>query len=118
MRTCDESIVPTRVSWSSHLLNGVVESLRLRYPFVRVAVIGASVLGRPLYQMSIGRGPRRLGYNAAHHANEWITAPVLLKFLEQFACGVARGDRLWLRLYERFRLDVVPMVNPDGLEFT
>jgi len=112
--------VPTEIRWSSGLLELVVEGLRGRYPFLGVQSIGSSVLGRPLYQLTIGRGKIRVGYNAAHHANEWITTPVLLKFLEQYASGVAFGGHVggadFRALYEHYTLDVVPMVNPDGVD--
>ncbi|MFR7618638.1 MAG: M14 family zinc carboxypeptidase [Subdoligranulum sp.] len=32
-------------------------------------------------------------YNAAHHANEWITVPVLLKFCKQYARAYAYGEK-------------------------
>ena len=112
------SEVPTNIRWSYDLLQHVVEGLRGRYPFLGVSTIGNSVMGRPLYQLTIGRGGLRVGYNAAHHANEWITTPVLLRFLEQYAYGIAFGGNVggadFRALYERYTLDIVPMVNPDG----
>ena len=112
--------VPTDIRWSSDLLELVVEGLRGRYPFLGVSVIGNSVMGRPLYQLTIGRGGVRVGYNAAHHANEWITTPVLLKFLEQYAYGIAFGGNVggtdFRSLYERYALDITAMVNPDGVD--
>jgi len=109
--------VPTDIRWSSDLMELVIEGLRGRYPFLGMSTIGNSVLGRPLWQLTIGRGRTRVGYNAAHHANEWITTPVLMKFLEQYAMGVAFGGGAFdfRRLFERYTLDIVPMVNPDGL---
>jgi len=116
----DMSAVPTDIRWSSDLLEFVVEGLRGRYPFLGVGAVGNSVLGQPLYQLTIGRGRVRVGYNAAHHANEWITTPVLLKFLEQYATGVAFGGHVggadFRGLYEHYTLDIVPMVNPDGVD--
>jgi len=117
--TKSAGIVPTNVPWTSALLAAVIEKLQLCYPFLRTAVIGRSVLGRPVYQLSIGRGPCRVGYNAAHHANEWITTPVLLRFLEQYAAGLLRGGTLGgvecIHLFDNYTLDIVPMVNPDGV---
>jgi len=116
----DMAVVPTDIRWSSDLLELVVEGLRGRYPFLGVSVIGSSVLGRPLYQLTIGRGEICVGYNAAHHANEWITTPVLLRFLEQYAYGVAFGGHVggadFRGLYGHYTLDIVPMVNPDGVD--
>ena len=116
------AVVPTNIRWSSDLLDLVIEGLRGRYPFLGVSAIGSSVLGRPLYQLTIGRGGLRVGYNAAHHANEWITTPVLLRFLEQYAHGIAFGSNAaaggvldFRKLSEKYTLDVVPMVNPDGV---
>ena len=112
--------VPTDIRWSSDLLELVIEGIRGRYPFLGVNTIGGSALGRPLRQLTIGRGRMRVGYNAAHHANEWITTPVLMKFLEQYAAGVAFGGSMGntaaRSLYEKYTLDIVPMVNPDGVD--
>ena len=112
-------VVPTDVSWSSDLLAMVVDGLCARYPFLRVDTLGLSAMGRPIFQLSIGTGERRVGYNAAHHANEWITTPVLLKFLEQCAEGLVRGGAIngmeYRKLFEAHTLDIVPMVNPDGV---
>ena len=114
------SVVPADIQWSSDLLAFVVEGLLLRYPFLELGVIGKSVLGRPLYRLRIGRGAVRVGYNAAHHANEWITTPVLLRFLEEYARGIAVGSGVggadFRNLYENYTLDIVPMVNPDGVD--
>ena len=113
-------IVPTNIAWTAALLDSVVEQLQCCYPFLQVATIGCSVLGRPIIQLSIGRGPCRVGYNAAHHANEWITTPVLLRFLEQYAAGLLRGESLGgaecIHLFDNYTLDVVPMVNPDAVD--
>ena len=120
MHQKNAGIVPTDVPWTSALLDSVVEQLQRRYPFLRIETIGRSVLGRPILQLSIGRGPCRVGYNAAHHANEWITTPVLLRFLEEYAACLLRGGTLGgaecIRLFDHYTLDVVPMVNPDGVD--
>ncbi|MDR2646642.1 MAG: peptidoglycan-binding protein, partial [Oscillospiraceae bacterium] len=114
------AVVPTNIRWSSDLLGYVTEGLLARYPFLRHHTIGKSVMGRSLHQLSIGDGRRRVGYNASHHANEWITTPVLLKFLEQYALGVATNSDIggvdYMRLYHSYTLDIVPMVNPDGVD--
>jgi len=114
------SIVPAYIRWSSDLLTLVVEGLRERYPFLRANSISQSVLGRPIWQLSIGQGSARVGYNAAHHANEWITTPLLLQFLEHYAAALSSGTLLGgvdcRKLYDNYTLDIVPMVNPDGVD--
>ncbi|MDR3314557.1 MAG: peptidoglycan-binding protein [Oscillospiraceae bacterium] len=114
------TVVPTGIRWSFDLLALVIDGLRVRYPFIAVEVLGSSVMGRPIYQLSIGSGKHRVGYNAAHHANEWITTPVLLQFLEQCAIGLVQGGEIggvdYSRIFANYRLDIVPLVNPDGVD--
>jgi g-D-glutamyl-meso-diaminopimelate peptidase len=59
-------------------------------------------------------------FTAAHHANEWITATVLLKFMEELARAMADGSKLYGIPGDLFRRNVtvhaVPMVNPDGVD--
>ena len=75
-------VVPTSILWSSEVLDCVIDGLTARYPFLRSRSIGRSVMGKKLYALSIGCGPRKVLYNATHHANEWITTPILLHFAE------------------------------------
>ncbi len=72
-------VVPTDISFSSEAVSWCVRGLAARYPFLASGEFGRSVMGRPLFRLSFGRGARRVLYSAAHHANEWITTPVLLK---------------------------------------
>ncbi|MDR1464244.1 MAG: peptidoglycan-binding protein [Oscillospiraceae bacterium] len=113
-------VVPSSIRWCSDLLALTVDGLRARYPFLQVETIGKSVLGRPLYLLRLGVGKVRVGYNAAHHANEWITTPLLLKFVENYAENYAEGDTIggvdYRYLYNAYTLEVVPMVDPDGVD--
>ncbi len=114
------NVVPTDIPYSSDLVRLVVEGLSVRYPFLQVSVIGKSVMGKDIYCIKQGRGVREIGYNAAHHANEWITVPVLLKFVEEYAFAYANDKAIDTKsakqLYERTTLYTVPLVNPDGID--
>ena len=59
-------------------------------------------------------------YTAAHHANEWITALVLLKFAEDLAAAAEAGETLFgydaRTLLEESTIHMVPMVDPDGVD--
>ena len=113
-------VVPTGIHWCSALLALVVRGLSARYPFLRSGSIGKSVLGRPLWSLEIGGGENRVLYNAAHHANEWITTPLLLKFLEQLCIAYASGGSLFGtpagELLDYVRLSLIPCLNPDGID--
>jgi g-D-glutamyl-meso-diaminopimelate peptidase len=116
------------VSWNERLEGGynhlkLEEDLRRladRYPFVRLERIGFSVLGKPILAVEIGDGPWRVHANAAMHANEWITAPLLVAFLEDYAESIVSGDLLCgksgAELARATTFHAVPMVNPDGVE--
>ena len=74
-------VVPTDRPLTYSLLRLCLRGLRARYPFLTVNDIGETAWGRRIPQVAVGLGRRNILYNAAHHANEWITAPVLLRFL-------------------------------------
>lgn len=81
------------------------------YPFLHVEVIGESVMGRGIPALRIGQGARELHVNAAFHANEWITTPLIMQFVEDLACSYARGTawqgRNTRRLLSEYSLWVV-----------
>lgn len=108
------------ITYSSHLLDWVVEGLTARYPFIRLSTIGHSVLGKPLYLLTMGQGSKQVSFNAAHHGNEWLTTPVVLTFLEQYADSVIRNRTIGgisaTELFSRTTLFALPMVNPDGVD--
>lgn len=107
----------------SHVLNGLaLQGLVHRYPFIQLTTIGTSVMGRPLYCATIGTGAEQVFCNASHHGNEWITTPVLLKFLEDFAKSYAlspadSGERQQAQaMYTTATTYLIPLVNPDGVD--
>ena len=113
-------VVPTTISYSSALVAYIVRGLAARYPFLSVGEIGKSVMGRPLWRLSIGRGDNRVLYNAAHHANEWINTPLLLRFTEELAAAFASGGSIAgvsaAEILNYATLSIIPAVNPDGID--
>ena len=113
------AIVPTDVPMTPELAEQLAEALAESYPFLRREILATTAFGRPIYALSIGTGPRQVLYSAAHHANEWLTATVLLKFAEDYAEAIRTGTRLGgadaAALAEAATIHIVPMVNPDGV---
>ena len=113
-------VVFADLPYSAFLTACVLEGLTLRYPFLVKYPIGRSVTGRRLEAIRIGAGPLRVGINAAHHANEWITTPLVLMFLERYARAFSEGGSVGSvsarSLYEASTLTLVPLVNPDGVD--
>lgn len=113
-------VVPTDIAYSSALVGFCVRGLAARYPFIRTGEAGKSHMGRPLRTMTMGEGQNRVMYNASHHANEWITTPILLRFAEQLAAAYAGGGSVFstpaAEILSYATLCLVPAVNPDGID--
>lgn len=116
----DFAVVPTCVPYSSILLEYVIRGLTVRYPFIGLETLGRSVLGSPVRALKMGEGRRELFINAAHHANEWITSPLTLDFLETYAKAFVEKGTLSGKSAAGFHaavtLYIAPMVNPDGVD--
>lgn len=114
-------VVDTNIDYTYDILKRDIEGLEARYPFLETGVAGRSVLGRNLYYIRLGNGPNRVFYNGAHHALEWITVPLLMKFIEQFSKAAVLDTRLGAgynprELWQRSSIYIIPMVNPDGVD--
>ena len=113
-------LVSEDVDYSSILNDFIIEGLAVRYPFLVTGSIGQSVMGKEIKYIQIGTGKKQIFYNASFHANEWITTPVLLKFVEEYASAYANDKGLYgensRQLFEEYSLFLVPMVNPDGVD--
>ncbi|MBO4384204.1 MAG: peptidoglycan-binding protein [Clostridia bacterium] len=113
-------VTPTNVPWSSELLEYAVRGLTVRYPFIRLETIGHTPLLKPIRVLRIGSGRREVFINAAHHANEWITSPLVTDFVESFAAAYVNKTELEGKsaaaLYASVTLYAAPMVDPDGVD--
>lgn len=113
-------VVPTNIRFTSALMDLTIQGLKARYPFLNTALAGRSVMGKPIYFIKIGVGNNQVFYNASHHANEWITTPLLMKFLENYARAYSRGGEIFNtsaeELYYTTSLYLIPLVNPDGVD--
>ena len=114
------SIVRTDIPMTSALAEDTLDALGAAYPFLQTELLARTAFGRPITAVSLGRGDRRVLYSAAHHANEWLTATVLLKFLEDYAQALETDGTIAgvnaRELYETATIFLGPMVNPDGVD--
>ena len=113
-------IVKTDVPMTAALCSQTIDALTEAYPCCRQEVLTKTAFGRPMKALVIGSGERKVLFTAAHHGNEWITAPLLLKFIEELAEGITVGGKLWgvdARTIEKAAtIHTVAMVDPDGVD--
>ncbi|WP_036830926.1 M14 family metallopeptidase [Pontibacillus litoralis] len=89
-----------------------IDELVTTFPNIHVQDIGHSILHKPIYELSIGKGARLIHWNGSFHANEWVTSLLLMKALRTVGRALTENEEL----LEHISLSVVPMVNPDGVD--
>ncbi len=92
-----------------------------RYPFLSVGVLGKSILGREIPIITLGRGERSILYVGTHHAAEWLTSVILLRYINEF-CELYKTDGKAYnytaeQIFESRRVYIVPMLDPDGVDY-
>ena len=110
------AIVNTSVPITSESCDRMIREIVRTYPFCRSELLASTAFQRPIRTLVIGNGPRKVIYSASHHANEWITTLVLLKFAEELAQGIQNGAQDAKRIEETATIYMVPMVDPDGVD--
>ena len=113
-------IVNTEVPVTSALNQQYLQQIAETYPFTKLEKVGVTDFQRPLWMLTIGTGKRHVLFTAAHHANEWITTLVLLKYAEDLAEAIANDGILFgqraREMAEAVMIHMVPLVNPDGVD--
>lgn len=114
------NIVQTDINYTSQILDLNFNSLQTIYPFLKNGSIGNSVLLRAIKYFRFGKGPKEVLYVGSTHANEWITTPVLMKFIEQLSKSYTNNIPIFgvdpKILFNEVSLYIIPMLNPDGVD--
>ena len=113
-------IVRTDVPITSQSCENMMDALAKEYPFIRREKLTTTDFQRPVSAMVMGRGDRHVIFTAAHHANEWITALILLQFAEELAKAIQSGGRIFgvpaSTIDKYSTVHLIPMVDPDGVD--
>lgn len=114
------SIVDVTKPITSQSCEETILALVEKYPFCRTELLTTTAFGRPVRTLVIGTGPRKVIYTAAHHANEWITALLLLQFAQDLAQSIADGTEIFgvpgTQIAREATIYIVPLVDPDGVD--
>ena len=81
--------------------------------------LGNSLLGRAIPKFTLGHGKLEVLYVGTHHALEWLTCDLLVKFMEDAASlqnGRIGGIPV-ATLLDCVTYHIIPMLNPDGVEY-
>ena len=113
-------IVPTNISYNSDILKSNIALLKSTYPLLDVFSIGTSALGNDLPCLRLGNGKKEVFYSASIHANEWITSPILMKFIEDFCIAYINNSNIFgysaKEIFDTCTIYIAPMCNPDGVD--
>ncbi|WP_433743135.1 M14 family metallopeptidase [Falsibacillus pallidus] len=116
----EEPLINPKIRYDFSALQKDIEVLTEAYPFMEKRIIGKSVLNKPIIELRIGRGPKKIHWNGSFHGNEWITTCAIMKFLNEYLAALTTGRNINkvdpLQIYESTTLSIVPMVNPDGVD--
>lgn len=98
-----------------------IECFQERYPFLEIQNLGCSLLGKNIPLISLGHGDKSVLYIGTHHGMEWITTVLLLRFINEYAEAYRTGRQLYSvylpYLFRQRRIFIVPMLNPDGVDY-
>ena len=104
-------------------LTDKLQGLSEKYSFLKLSYIGKSLLGKPISMITIGDESAKKGvmYVSTHHAMENICTHLMVKFIEEYAECISNGRYAYginTRVLHKMRqIRVVPMLNPDGVEY-
>jgi len=111
---------------SFEAMKAQITHYQLHHPHLikSVKVIGKSHEGRELIVLHMSArtdtpaNHPQIWIQASQHAREWIAAASLFATISQLIAGYTDGDAEITRLLTNYELVLMPMVNPDGYEYS
>jgi carboxypeptidase T len=95
-------------------LRGLAEANR---EWVAMEGIGSSLDSRTIWAFKIGNGSERMLINGTQHAREWISSAVTTCVADRLINEYATNPKI-KQFVDTTTLWVVPVVNPDGYQYT
>ncbi|XP_029653563.1 carboxypeptidase B [Octopus sinensis] len=96
-----------------------MKEINSSYPNAEVVIYGKSYEGRDLMAVKFYRNSCNptIFVEAGIHAREWITLAVTLKIIKNIAKNSSQDEEM-SKLLDLYNWVFVPLVNPDGYDFT
>ena len=104
-----------------------MHALASKYPGVtKLVKIGTTLKGREILALKVTQGARGQAdgrrpavlFSATQHAREWIATEVDRRLMYHYVEGWANNDRAIKKLLQSTELWFVPVMNPDGYQYT
>ena len=88
---------------------------------VQIAELGRSVLGVRIPMIVLGEGERTVFFVGGIQGNEGAQTALLLAFVKEAVSLYGRGATLFslplTYLFSQYRICVIPLLNPDGMQY-
>lgn len=116
-----KSMMDYKKSLDYALMMRYIEVFSKRYSFIGITNLGRSLMGREIPVITLGKGKPSFLYVGAHGGGEWLTSIILLKFINEYCELYKNKSRIYNTtldyLYTNKTIYVVPMLNPDGVDY-
>ena len=120
--SCDTAPFDMKTPIDYKVMMDYLDACEERYPFLARGVIGTTIAGRsiPFVRLGAEKAMKNVLYVGSHHAMEWITTSILLRFIGEYCCLYKLCRRIYSIsmpfLFNNRTIYVVPMLNCDGVE--
>jgi zinc carboxypeptidase len=103
-----------------------LKSLAQQHPdLCKLHVLGKTAEDRPIYALQVTDNPTRensdkpaVVFKGLEHAREWTTTEVVANSASEMVKRAAAGDEVYQKRLAEAETWFLPVVNPDGLEFS
>lgn len=112
-------VVPTDIEYDYSVFIFLVFTFMSKYSFLDFKIIGNTEMDKNIYSIIFGNGKNNVIYVGGTHANEWITVPILMKYIEAISDAYINNKEIYgynaKEIFEKSSIHFVPMLNPDGI---
>ncbi len=98
-----------------------INTLSEKYGCLAVNGLGESIMGRGIPAIRLGCGEKEILYIAGQSAKDSVLSFALINFIEEYCSLLQSKSKLYgipiEYINERLSIIVIPMLNPDGVEY-